>query len=367
MRHSAFETDWFSRPGDTLSNLMATKNVSLATFAEQASCDPTYIRDLLAGYVPIDGNLAAMISKYIGGSPDFWIKRQQRFEQDLDRAASSISLDELTRWSKSLPLKQIVQSRAGSKISEKFKVAQSLLLYFDVATVGEWQERYARFDGGFAFRTSASFKSKIGALAVWLREGELAARTVDCATWAPQKMRAQLDQIRILTKAKAPSYFIPRLCSLCAEAGVAVVFVRAPDGCRASGAARFLSANKALIILSFRHLSDDHFWFTFFHEVGHLLLHNPASTFIDEEVGSQTAQEREANEFAARTLIPGNKAEDLVRLRTRPRDVIRFAISVGVSPGIVVGQLQHMDLLPKKTLNRLKRRYSWQEIELAIS
>ena len=38
-----------------------------------------------------------------------------------------------------------------------------------------------------------------------------------------------------------------------------------------------------MIILSFRYLSDDHFWFTFFHEIGHLLLHKEDLTFIDGE------------------------------------------------------------------------------------
>jgi hypothetical protein len=46
-----------------------------------------------------------------------------------------------------------------------------------------------------------------------------------------------------------------------------------------------ISPNKAMVILSFRYLSDDHFWFTFFHEIAHLLLHNASLTLRGRLLG----------------------------------------------------------------------------------
>ena len=92
---------------------------------------------------------------------------------------------------------------------------------------------------------------------------------------------ADLPTIRRLTREKDPGQFIPRLKEACAARGVAVAIVRGPNGWRASGAARFLSPTKALIQLSFRYLSDDQFWFTFFHEAGHLLLHGKDLLFLE--------------------------------------------------------------------------------------
>jgi Zn-dependent peptidase ImmA (M78 family) len=60
---------------------------------------------------------------------------------------------------------------------------------------------------------------------------------------------------------------------LCAGAGVAVVFVPALPKTGVSGATRWINSNKALIQLSLRYRTDDHLWFTFFHEAGHILLH----------------------------------------------------------------------------------------------
>jgi Zn-dependent peptidase ImmA (M78 family) len=143
--------------------------------------------------------------------------------------------------------------------------------------------------------------------------------------------------------------------------------VRAPSGCTASGATQFISPHKAMVILSFRYLSDDHFWFTFFHEIAHLLLHSSELTFIDGEEELLNKMEKEANEFSERVLIPVNRRDELMDLNPRRENIIRFAYSVGVSPGIVVGQLQPHHIIKPSQMNYLKRRFKWDEIESAIS
>jgi Zn-dependent peptidase ImmA (M78 family) len=112
-------------------------------------------------------------------------------------------------------------------------------------------------------------------------------------------------------------------------------------------------------MLSFRYLSDDHFWFTFFHEAGHLLLHSQQSIFLESDDMAITLMEQEANNFAAETLVPGDLRAEMLRLRMNPRDIIRFAVQTGISPGIVVGQLQHHKKIAYSRFNRLKRRYKW--------
>jgi Zn-dependent peptidase ImmA (M78 family) len=114
-------------------------------------------------------------------------------------------------------------------------------------------------------------------------------------------------------------------------------------------------------MLSFRYLSDDHFWFTFFHEAGHLVLHDMNSLFLEGEDRISTKEEGEANEFSAAVLIPAEFRADLMTLRGEGREVIRFARRVGVSPGVIVGQLQHLGRVRRNQLNRLKRRFVWAE------
>ena len=145
---------------------------------------------------------------------------------------------------------------------------------------------------------------------------------------------------------------------------MAVVISRTPFGCRASGATKFLDNDKAMLLLSFRYLSDDHFWFTFYHEAGHIVLHKSKSPIIEENSSNKTysEEEREANLFAGEVLIPHELQSELSRLRGNKRNIISFAMKAGVSPGIVVGQMQHRGIIDHKYLNSYKRRYDWEEI-----
>ena len=199
-----------------------------------------------------------------------------------------------------------------------------------------------------------------GALAAWLRQGEIEAAAVSCSEWNPETFRSVLPEIRALTREKNPAKFLPELRTLCASAGVALVVVRCPTGCRTSGAVRLLSSNKALLLLSFRYLVDDQFWFSFFHEAGHLILHSDRGVVWDDPDTADSPEEREANEFAADALIPSESQVAFSKLRVDSREIIRFAHKLGVAPGIVVGQLQYRGRISHKQLNSLKRRFEWK-------
>jgi hypothetical protein len=85
--------------------------------------------------------------------------------------------------------------------------------------------------------------------------------------------------------------------------------------------------------------------------------------FIDDEFPSKSREENEANRFATDTLLTSDQQERLARLPLTYRDVIRFAFDVGLSPGIVAGQLQHSKRAPYAWLNRAKRKLDWGELE----
>jgi hypothetical protein len=209
-----------------------------------------------------------------------------------------------------------------------------------------------------AFRTSKTFDSNPAAVAAWLRQGEIEGSRGPSKPWDPKAFRETLHELRALTREKDPNVFLPELKRRCALCGVAVEVLRAPTGCRASGATWFLGSQKALILLSFRYLSDDHFWFSFFHEAGHLMLHGDV-LFLETPEMVSSAEEQEANQFAEDILVPPKYRSEMLNLATDGRDVMRFARRIGISPGIVVGQLQHVGRLERRQLNNLKRRYKW--------
>ncbi len=361
-----FAPDWFSPPGSTIAMLMARQNLTSGELARRLNADSSFVLRIISGTEPIEKAVAIRLADALGGTPSFWTARQSRFEAALDRTARKLAPEVAKTWLRTLPLKDM-NDAGWIACRSKSDLLHAALAYFSVMTPDEWRDRYAAHATTFSYRTSEAFESKLGALAAWLRQGELQASSVKCATCSPSKFREALVAIRGLTRLKEPAKFISHLRSFCAAAGVAVVFIKAPTGCRASGATRFITPDKAMLILSFRHLSDDHFWFSFFHEAGHLLLHSPGATFVDGDAAELTEKEREANSFAASSLIPMSEHERMLNLRSNMNAVVRFAVSLGIAPGIVVGQLQHHGVISPSQLNGLKRRYTWDQVQSAIT
>jgi HTH-type transcriptional regulator/antitoxin HigA len=358
---SAFTPNWTSAPGDTISAALKERGLSVPEFAETIGRNYSFARDLLFGIAPIDPTIATKLNAIFGGSASFWINREAQYRKDVERL--NLIEDESKReWVKALPILDMVRHgwiKRAKNAHEKFA---SCLEFFNVPNIQAWQRRYKGELSAVAFRTSPAFPSQPEAVLAWLRQGEIIGARSECQPWDKTKFESCLPEIRRLTRIKQPSEFLPKLRKICAPCGVAIAIVRTPKGCRASGATRFLDPDKALIQLSFRYLSDDQFWFTFFHEAGHLILHSKDAIFLEDESETTLEEESEANEFASEVLIPKQFNDALWQMQLSHREIIKLAIVLGVSPGIVLGQLQHRRRVQHNWLSKLKRRYSWDDI-----
>lgn len=353
--NSDFQPDWASPPGATIAELLEAQSVSHEQFAKLLDRSLADVNDLLEGRATITIGLARRLHAVLGASVEFWVTRDVQYRADAKRLH-----DQEDEWLQDLPVGDMVRFGWISPPPRPEDELDACLAFFDVPSVAVWQETYLDLPAFAALRTSRSFESRPAAIGAWLRQAERVGRDLECERWDKDAFARRLEEVRPLTRDKDPASFIPKLQAICAKAGVAVAVIRAPSGCRASGAAKFLTSEKALIVLSARHLSDDHLWFTFFHEAGHLVLHEGAGAFIDDDdVQLENAAETEANEFAERILFPPPYADELKSLPGSAKAVIRFARRVGVSPGIVVGQLQHAGRIGYDTLNSLKRWFEW--------
>ncbi len=354
MRVDEFQPEWVSAPGDTIADILAERQLSVGDLARLINQDPSTAQALLEGRASITLAIARRLQTSLGGTVEFWMSRDFQYRSGVNRLEG-----EPQRWLRDLPIADMIKYGWLPEIPRPSEELDACLRFFGVKNLGAWHQRYAEVEQLANFRSSQAFESKPAAVAAWLRQGEIEAEAMTCDDWDPIKFRAVLQNIRGLTRQKNPEAFVPQLQKLCGQSGVAVVILRAPSGCRASGATCFLSDRKAMLLLSFRHLTDDQFWFTFFHEAAHLLLHSKTRLFVDASEMPSSSEEEEANTFAALTLVPSELQPTLLKLPLNTMEVIRFASKVGVSPGIIVGQMQHLGLISHNQLNRLKRRYHW--------
>lgn len=356
---SAFTPDWVSPPGDTIADILDDNNLTTHDFAQRMECSEQTANKLLSGRTRITPRIASQLQETTGASSEFWLKRESIFRERLRAQQRREKKSNAAEWLCELPLNDLIRFGWVERKSTTRQQVNACLGFFGVSDIESWRSRYGDVLREAAFRTSPTYVSHPGAVGAWLRQGEIEGHEIKCSRWDPAAFRDAIADIRSLTREKDPRVFVPALKSRCASCGVAVVVVRAPKGCRASGASLFLTPRKALINLSFRYLSDDHFWYTFSHEAGHLMLHGKKDLFVDGDDIQSTKEEEEANEFAATTLIPPEFQKDLSKLRANGRHVIRFAKRAGVSPGIVVGQLQHFGTVRRNQLNNLKNWYKW--------
>jgi addiction module HigA family antidote len=322
------------------------------------------ISEIIHGKAPITPEMAVKLETVLGVPARFWNMRQAQYQEWVARKQQGQDLGEYVQWVHQFPYTQMVRWGWVVAYDTPLDRLRELLRFFGFASPRQYDQYWLEFwaTASVSLRTSPTFANVRSALAVWLRQGELEALRIECSPYNEQAFRKALQEIRKWTT-EDPSNYVGEVVRLCADAGVAVVFVPELTGMRASGAARWLTADKALIQVCLRYKTDDQLWFTFFHEAGHILLDGKRQIFVDIEVGTGDEGETRANRFAADLLIPPDRLRAFVNTdrgrNLSTMDIERFANELGIAPGIVVGRLQHDGTVPFSNHNKLKKKLAW--------
>ncbi len=349
--------DMVSAPGETLEEVLESKGMSQAELAERTGRPKKTINEIIKGKAAITAETALQLERVLGVPASFWIAREQNYREALARARQSIELQQQSDWLDRIPYRAMAKLGWVAEHREKARQLDEVLRFFAVASPASWEDVWSAT--ATAFRRSPSFRSDPGAVAAWLRRGEIEAANQETAEYNENTFRAALARIRSLTR-ELPRDFTTIVERECTSAGVCIAFVPEVTGTRVWGATRWTSPNRALIQLSLRYKTDDHLWFTFFHEAGHILLHGRRDVFLEDDEADKSTKEQEADEFARDWLIPPTRYRVFCRLGAFSCAAAnRFAFDLGVAPGIVVGRLQHDGYLARSQCNELKRKVDW--------
>lgn len=356
-----YQPDFVTPPGDTIAELLEERGMYQSELAQRMGRPIKTINELIHGKTALTAETALQLERVLGTPASFWLNRERVYQEYLARQAANDALQAQQDWPDLFPVKDMQTKGLLPVTSNKADILLALLQFFGLATPDVWEDVWS---GCLVnYRKTAAYQSNEHALSVWLRQGEREAQAVYTAPYDEAAFKQLLaHEIRALT-CETPHIFQPQLVELCANVGVAAVFVPQIEGARVSGAARWLTKDKAIIQLSLRYRTNDHFWFSFFHEAGHIIKHGKRDFFIDMEEAATDTKEQEANEFAAHTLIPEDAYQRFVQRQNRfsKTAVSQFAQEVSVAPGIVVGRLQHDGHVPYQNLNGLKDKFIWAE------
>lgn len=356
---NGYQPDFVTPPGDTLAELLEERGMTQSDLAQRMGRPLKTINEIIRGKKQITAETALQLETVLGAAAHVWLNLERQYQEHLARQAANAALQAQQGWLDHFPIKAMQARGWLPAAGNKTELLVALLQFFGLSEPAVWEDVWANCL--VSYRKTAAYASNDYALSVWLRQGELEAQDILCAPYNEAAFKALLAQeIRGLT-CQPPEQFARPLVEMCAAVGVAVVFAPQVDGARVSGATRWLSKEKALIQLSLRYKTNDHFWFTFFHEAGHIVKHGKREIFINVEDGADDIKEHEANQFAADALIPPTAyaAFTTGRKQFSAAGVRQFAQQIGIAPGIVVGRLQHERKLPFTHLNKLKETFIW--------
>jgi addiction module HigA family antidote len=357
---AGYEPDVVYPPGDTLREILSERKMTQADLARRMSRPEKTISEIIGGRTRLTNETALELETVVGVPAQFWSNLQAAYDRHVARQQQTKELAEQTSWLKGFPASTIRALTALGWVRKgrnKAEQVRELLRYFAVASVRAWDVQYAQ--KLVAYRASKT--GSIGARAAWFRRAEqVVEELVDgVPAYSAVRFERVLGEARLCTAEPIRQAF-GKVVADCREAGVLVALVRELPCAGVSGATFWRGGNPA-IVLTLRYKTNDHFWFSFFHEAGHVLRH-ARNTYLEVDQRARNDAELEADRFAADFLIPPEEFRRFASLRTRSSaGVTAFAKQVGVAPGIVVGRLQHERLLPPSHLNRLKVPLAWPD------
>lgn len=339
-----FEPDWIVTPGEVIQDCLERCGMTQADFADRLGKSLKHVNKIINGKTSITMPMSVLISRVLGGEPDYWLRLQQLYDREKIRLEEDITQYKLLLEAEPiicLVNRGYIDYKSGRDTVEKG--LDNVLRFFSVSSVPILRKMTPN---NVKLRRSEKVEGDPLALACWLRCGEIEGMKVECQDYSVSKFQKALHKIRSMIDDATAENF-KAIQRLCAECGVALVAVKEFKDCATNGAAQWLSQKKALIMLNFRGVYADSFWFSFFHEAGHILKGSKKRQYIngwmsykEHDKKQLRIEEREADEFARSILIPKKYDPELPNLKTS-QQITEFAAKIGIHPGVIVGRLQH--------------------------
>lgn len=351
-------SNYATSPGEVLAEEIAVRGMTQRELAARMGRPAQTINEIIKAKKAVTPDTALGLEKVLGIEAEFWTNLESNYRISLARIRLRENQDIQLKCLRHYPISDMIKRNwieAGRDQPSRLNALQSFL-GADAIEPRVYQEAV-----GYRITEAALKRVSLGALVVWLRKGELEAEQISTAAYDQQSFYKALTQIRGMVK-QTPQEFLPKMSSLCADAGVVFCLVPELPRSGANGVARWLTDSKAMIQMNIRHKWAGIFWFTFFHEACHVLKHRRRHRFVIDGLADPELQEieREADIFARDFLIPPRTWHEFsCKSNFTRQSVQEFAQTADIAPFVVVERLQKERLVAYNRFADLKVRYEW--------
>jgi len=340
-------------PGLMLQKVLNNSDMTQRNLSARTGLTEKHISQIINGEANLTVDTALLLENVLGGTASFWINLDKNYQETQARLEREQQLEKEIILLKNFPYGDLVNCKYVEQTRKPKERVRNLWKFFGVNSLD-----FVSNIEAVAYRRKDGAGVKSEALATWLRCGEIEAAKLDLVAYNRQALKSLLSDVRKLTR-RVDSKVFADLTAMLAEVGVGLVCVPHFAHTQVNGATRWMRQNP-VIQLSIRGRDADKFWFTLFHELGHIINHGRKEEFIEFINDEKNQKEIDADAFAQKTLIPSAPYGVFVRRQDYSAAAIEvFAETIQVDPGIVLGRLKHDGYVEFAQLSYMHSKLMW--------
>ncbi|MBK5242789.1 HigA family addiction module antitoxin [Clostridium sp.] len=327
-------------PGETIKENLEVLEMSQTELSARIGITTKHLSNIINGLAPITYETALKLEVVIGPSAEFWMNLEINYQLNRARLKELEQISQDIEFLKFIPYNEISKLGWVDVTTDKKERVINSRSYYGVALLGLIKNSYS-----VSFRQGKTNHeiSNYGVLA-WLRKAEMKGNDIEVEVFNKIKLKTLIPEFRKLTLEK-PEVFYPKMKRLCAECGIALVLVHSLSKTYIQGATIWKN-DKAILALTVRGKKADIFWFTFFHELAHLIHHGKKEIHINYE-NDHDKQEDEADSISRSYLISEKQYSNFIKNYpyTDKYTIVKYAKEIEISPCILIGRLLHDELI----------------------
>jgi len=338
-------------PGYYIKEIIDDSGLTQADFARRLGTTPKNISVLVRGEQALSVDIANRLSRMLGTSISYWMNLQQVYDElnaefmrlkDLEMERDTFKLIDYKYFRDYLGFPDLARN-----VDKQIDMVRSFL---SVASLTVLEEQDLAVD--FRSYKEEQSRSNIVNSNVMLQIAINETLKSDIPRFDKKRFEDCLDFV--LSQTMNHKSFLSEIKEVFGEAGVNLVVLPNLKNSGINGATKRVNGRVMIFVNDRRHYEDT-FWFTLFHEIGHVLNGN---------LGATSEKEAEADKFASRKLIPEKEYIDFIATcdSYNEKNIKTFADSIDRDPGIVLGRL----LIDKKVAytntslcNRLRHTFEF--------
>ena len=359
MNKTQYEEIIAFHPGYYLKDMIEAMGITQDEFAKRLGTSGKTLSELLNGKINLSDSLALNLAKMFGTSVDVWLNLQKTYTRKVLEIDRRMSLKDDLLLVKEMDYQYFVEIGAVPPARKPAEKVDELLKYLNVSSL----DVLCQPDFLVNYRTAilnSSEKNRLNSNA-WVQTALNIGSSSATKPFELKKLQQNIPVNRTMTLQK-PEQFVPELTNLFHSCGVAFVILPYLKNSGVNGAVKWIHKDKVILAINNRRKYADTFWFSLFHEIGHVLQQKVAMLIVSRDVAEMDEVnqnlEMKADEFAQNTLIPAyDYASFIQKDDFSESDIKRFSNAIGIHPGIVVGRLQRDKIIRNDRLNHLKEKY----------